>query len=442
MFHRHAWIGWVCLVGLMNVAWVRPPRVAPIPRTPRLHEWQGTTSPRGNSHEALEKSGGVRSPDADGINHPFESSLSRAIRNIKSSKANPASTESPSPPPPEKLHRTDDISGSMSLANRSPKQPTSSSTETSSETSSPSVNDLTPEQQRFLERYRQIRWQQGPGRFAVGSQATIQLPQGFQITDLAGASIYLSLHGNPSDSSLQSVVTKADDPITTFLVFTYADIGKVDDSDASSINADELLNQIRANTIATNELRKQAGQEQLFVDGWIIPPRYNTTTKRLEWACRSHSESGEPGANWDTRILGRSGVMSVKLVAPPEQIESLLPVINGLLQGFSYTHGNDYASWRSGDKVAAFGVAALVTGSTTAVAVKLGLFQKLWLFIAKFFYVIVPVLGGLCWRFLGGQPKKTASTKPSTGNPGSSSTPPWPALPPPPPSGGPDRQQP
>lgn len=287
----------------------------------------------------------------------------------------------------------------------------------------------TAEKRRLIELSQQIRWQQGPGRFAVGSQATIQLPRGFQITDHAGAQIYMEIQGNPSNSSYQSIVTLTENPFVDFLVFMYDNSGKVDDSDANSIDANELLDQLRANTIAGNVQRKQAGQESLFVDGWIIPPHYNTAAKRLEWAYRMHSEKVYGNANWDTRILGRHGVMSVKLVASPDQIESILPGVNQLLQGFSFNTGSDYAAWRSGDKVAAFGVAALVTGSTTAVATKLGFFQKFGLFLAKFFYVIVAGLGAVFWRFFGGSSKRMSETDPLKAGTPDLTLPPRPALP-------------
>jgi uncharacterized membrane-anchored protein len=288
---------------------------------------------------------------------------------------------------------------------------------------------LTPEEQRVMERYQRIRWQQGEGLYSIGSQATIRLPRGFQLADPAGAQDYMELNGNPPDPNCLGIVTLTDNPFTWFLVFTYTDTGRVDESDASSINPDELLKQIRDNTIVANEQRKRAAQEQLFVDGWITPPRYNTSTKRLEWACRMHSENGHLNANWDTRILGRHGVMSVKLVAPPDQIESLLPMVNGLLQGVAFKAGQDYASWQQGDKVAAFGMAALVTGSTTAVAAKLGFFQKFGLFIAKFFYVIVAAVGAVFWRFFGGSSDSATSADPLKAGNADSPFPPRPGLP-------------
>ncbi len=278
----------------------------------------------------------------------------------------------------------------------------------------PADPPLTSEQRRILERFQQISWQKGPGRFAVGPQATIQIPEGFQITNSAGAQIYVELNGNPPSADIQSVVTLTEEPFGLYLIFYYEDSGKVDDRDASTLNPEVILTQLRENTITGNTNRKQLGLEPLYIDRWIVPPRYNSTTKQLEWALRGHSESGNPIANWDTKILGRYGMMSVKLVMTnPDEIESVIPGVNQLLQGFSFNAGSDYASWQPGDKVAALGVTALVAGSTTAVAAKLGFFQKLGVFIFKYIYLILAAFGAIGARFIG----KAASTS-STSDPG------------------------
>jgi uncharacterized membrane-anchored protein len=53
------------------------------------------------------------------------------------------------------------------------------------------------------------------------------------------------------------------------------------------------------------------------------------------------------------------------------------------MQGFSYKSGKTYAEFRPGDKIAQYGLAALIGGGAGAAAVKLGLFGALWKFIAK-----------------------------------------------------------
>jgi uncharacterized membrane-anchored protein len=46
--------------------------------------------------------------------------------------------------------------------------------------------------------------------------------------------------------------------------------------------------------------------------------------------------------------------------------------------GFQFSTGNRYAEWVKGDKVAAYGLTALVAGGVGAAAAKSGLLGKLW----------------------------------------------------------------
>jgi uncharacterized membrane-anchored protein len=121
----------------------------------------------------------------------------------------------------------------------------------------------------------------------------------------------------------------------------------------------------------------------------------------LTWAVRGEGE-GHAIINYDTRILGRRGVMRVKLVSSPEELPQAVAQFRTLLAGYSFTKGNRYAEWTQGDKVAAIGLTALITGGAAAVVVKSGLGKTL----AKVFGVVA--LGGL--GFLGKffKRKKTA----------------------------------
>ena len=111
--------------------------------------------------------------------------------------------------------------------------------------------------------------------------------------------------------------------------------------------------------------------------GWMQEPRYDTASNNLEWAVKAQSE-GDDIVNYNTRILGRGGVMEVALVTEPKQLDAVMPQFRSLLGNFSYTPGNRYAEFRSGDKVAQYGLAALVTGGAAAVALKTGILQKFW----------------------------------------------------------------
>jgi len=49
-----------------------------------------------------------------------------------------------------------------------------------------------------------------------------------------------------------------------------------------------------------------------------------------------------------------------------------------MITGFTYVPGHKYAEWRPGDKVAAYGLTALVAGGAGVALAKSGLLVKFW----------------------------------------------------------------
>jgi uncharacterized membrane-anchored protein len=70
--------------------------------------------------------------------------------------------------------------------------------------------------------------------------------------------------------------------------------------------------------------------------------------------------------------------MSVNLVDSPESFRSVVPLVKAMLSGFRFQPGHRYGEWRAGDKVAAYGLTALVVGGGTSIAAKTGLLAKIW----------------------------------------------------------------
>ena len=121
--------------------------------------------------------------------------------------------------------------------------------------------------------------------------------------------------------------------------------------------------------------------------GWEQPPHYNETTHNLEWAIKGESE-GEAVINYNTRLLGRGGVMKVTLVTDPSILSATLPDFKNVLGTFGFKQGQKYAEFRKGDKIAEYGLSALIVGGATAVAVKSGMFKWLWKLIVVGFIAV------------------------------------------------------
>jgi uncharacterized membrane-anchored protein len=222
--------------------------------------------------------------------------------------------------------------------------------------------------------YESISWQTGPCVSKIGSNAQINVPAGFRFTGAQGAQVWNELTQNPPDPSLLGVLMPAESA-DWFLVFQFDESGYVKDDDKDKLDENAILTSIKDGTEASNEERLERGWPTISITGWEQSPKYNPSTNNLEWAIKAESE-GHPILNHNTRILGRRGVTSVALVVDPAQLNTVLPQSRNLLSGFEYVSGERYSEWRTGDKVAEYGLAGLVAGGAAAVLIKKGFLGK------------------------------------------------------------------
>ena len=131
------------------------------------------------------------------------------------------------------------------------------------------------------------------------------------------------------------------------------------------------------------------------------PPYYDTTTNNLTWSLSLRDSVGDSSINHSVRLLGRGGVMHADLVADAGQLYDAMPVFNKIVAGYAYKSGHRYSEWRAGDKVAAFGLTALIGGGAVAAAAKSGLLGKLWKLIVA---AIVAIGAGIKSLFKKKQP--------------------------------------
>lgn len=247
---------------------------------------------------------------------------------------------------------------------------------------------------RAQDRSNPIDWQDGPTVGRLGDIAQISIPRGYRFTGKTGTQNLLELTQNPSDGTelgaLIPVVGKNDD--IWFVVFEFDSAGYVRDTEKDSLDADAILGTIQKGTEESNKLREQKGWPALHVTGWSQKPFYDSRTHNLTWAVLGMSqESGKPeerSVNYSVRLLGRQGIMKADLVLSPNQVTEVVPQFDTLLDGFSFVPGQKYADWRSGDKVAKYGLTALIVGGAAAAAVKTGLLFKFWKLIVAGFVAL------------------------------------------------------
>lgn len=240
---------------------------------------------------------------------------------------------------------------------------------------------------------RSLAWQDGPADGRLADKAKIAIPEGFVFLDSNNTLRFLELAGNPPRDGYYTFAPKT---LSWFSVFSFNPSGYVKDDE--KINSDELLRTLRDADLPSNEERKRLGMPSLTTEGWEVPPHYDVQTKRLEWGVRLKSGDGSTVVNYTTRILGRTGVMSATLVADQRTLQGDIASFKATLAGFNYLLGERYAEFKQGDRMAEYGLAALIVGGAAAVATKKGFWAVIAGFFAAFWKVIATVaVGGLAW---------------------------------------------
>jgi len=266
-----------------------------------------------------------------------------------------------------------------------------------------------------------VSWVKGPSNIDLGKDiARLQLLEGFQFAGADDTRGILTRMGNrPNGSELGLVVPSAEDQ-DWFIVFEWQPVGYVKDDEKDKIDADALLKTIQEATEEGNAWRKENSIPALHVTGWAEPPRYDSETHNLVWATLSKNEAGHLGSNYNMRLLGRSGFVSAVLVESPDKLAASKVVAHSVIKGFSFKAGSSYSEWKAGDKIAEYGLTALVAAGAGAAAVKFGLFALLAKFLAKSFKLILVLLAGLgasllkMWNSIRG---RTKSQQPPPGPP-------------------------
>jgi uncharacterized membrane-anchored protein len=218
----------------------------------------------------------------------------------------------------------------------------------------------------------------GPTKIELGHELALDLPAGMLFLDRKEGKELMESNGNIIGDNFLGLVGQQGS--SWLVTFTYWEDGHVKDDDAAHFDAAEILDSIREGNEQANEVRKQRGFKPLAIDGWTEPPRYERGPHHLVWGLKV-SDTDSASINFYTRILGRSGYVAINLIDDPARIETSKKEALSVLQATTFRPGARYEDFDSKkDKVAEYGLAALVAGGAGAAALK---FAKIGL-LAKF----------------------------------------------------------
>ena len=240
------------------------------------------------------------------------------------------------------------------------------------------------------------------------AKASLQLAPGYAFLDAQDAQrVIHDLWGNPPHPEVLGMLLPGTDPHVLLdhaswaVVVSYVADGYVSDADAAHIDYNDMLQKMQKATETGNPQRLKQGYPAMQLVGWAEPPHYDAGSHKLYWARdlkfreADGSDAGQ-SLNYDIRVLGRHGYLSLNAVAPMDALTKVRAKMPQVLAMTGFDAGERYADYDSKtDKLAAYGIAALVAGG---IAAKAGLFAKLGLLLlaAKKFVVLgIAALGGL-----------------------------------------------
>ena len=225
----------------------------------------------------------------------------------------------------------------------------------------------------------------------------LDVPSGFQYLDeQQSRKLLVEYWGNPKShiTKLLGVLVPSDAlyfyQISVAYVITYDNSGYVKDDDANSIDYSELLQQMKDG--AEEENKTLPADQRCTIKGWAVQPKYKQSQHVLIWAKLLEFGGGET-VNYDMRILGKEGVVSINAVIDPEYTEEVESKGDEMVQSLKFYDGYAYSDFDpSRDRVSDWTIGGLVAGGVLA---KTGVLAKIGAFLLKFSKLIIVGIIGL-----------------------------------------------
>lgn len=241
----------------------------------------------------------------------------------------------------------------------------------------------------------------GPANITLRDEASVDIFEDTIFIPRPAADQLMNAMGNTVGAEFIGLVVPTTETQDWFVTIDYVDSGYIADDDARDWDVDELFTSLQQGTREGNRWREQQGFEPIEVTGWIQEPQYDSARHQLVWSAGVRNvgapESEDQGVNYNTYVLGREGYLSLNLVTSETAISGQKEMMRGLLAATRFNDGRAYADFDSStDRVAAYGIAALVGGIA---AKKLGLLAVIAAFAVKGWKLLL--IGGVALAAAG-----------------------------------------
>ena len=239
----------------------------------------------------------------------------------------------------------------------------------------------------------------GPASIKFLDEGTLELPKGYLFIPSKEAAALMINIGNTVGSDFIGMIMPAVEGNNSFIAIEFIKSGYIRNEDAKNWNVDDLLSTIKKNTEIANKNRIAKNIKPIDVIGWAEVPKYDNSRHHLVYSIllKDVGASTEEGTlvNYNAYSFGRSGFFIFNLVTLESQLSTDKLYAKKILADLHYNKGKSYEDFdEAKDEVAAYGLAALITG---VAAKKLGFFALAAVFLAKAWKFAILI----CLLFIG-----------------------------------------
>jgi len=257
--------------------------------------------------------------------------------------------------------------------------------------------------EEWAKAYNSLPWEDGPLVFSYNdANSKINLSNNFSILRGEDAhQLLFWLNGTTFDYIDMYALNNND---SSQYMFFYTDSGYVKTDDWTDVDPNKFIKEIKENYKASNETRKQNGQSFVLDVNWKKKPYLDGIYNSVYYALNVSWSDNTSTVEGTAIILGREGYTTGKYVGGNLGYSESMLLNLSKIHKFNPT--KEYKDWKSGDKVAAAGIGALLATTLGVKYLKPGILAVAAVFLKKFWFVIFIPFIWLFKMFSGSSKKK------------------------------------
>ena len=177
----------------------------------------------------------------------------------------------------------------------------------------------------------------------------------------------------------------------TLMYSVFNNEGYVKLDDWKDIDLDNFIEEKRQEIFLANKERRERGLATVKDVQWLLEPELDEENKMVHYVFTLEWSDGYSSNNGTSLILGRNGYTEVdSTYRDEENVNETINFVKTQLKGYKFNNDHQYSDYKSGDKIAAAGIAALVAtsfGVKGAAAAGKGLLKFWWILLAPFLFI-------------------------------------------------------